>query len=161
MTDRVTPAVRSQNMARIRGKYTTPERYIFAVATAGGLRFIKHAKGVFGRPDLVFPTKRVAVFVDGDFWHGFRFPQWSRRMAEFWQKKIAGNRERDRRNFRRLRQAGWKVVRLWEHQVEADVLACVLRIADAVDAVDFDAVRAGAILMRMPPLKRRRRLPRP
>ncbi len=71
------------------------------------------------RPDFVFAARRLAVFVDGCFWHGC--PQHGTRPrgnAAFWRAKFRRNRERDRRNSRHLRQAGWKVLRLWEHELK-------------------------------------------
>lgn len=99
-----------------------------------GLRFRKHVRRLPGSPDVVFPSAEVAVFVDGDFWHGFRFPAWKDDVSEFWQEKIAKNRGRDQRNFRKLRRMGWRVIRLWQHQIEKDLQTCVDRIADAVES---------------------------
>src|SRR5712692_1711575 len=108
MTDIMSPAKRSQLMSRIKGKNTTPERYLCALLRASGVRFHQHDRALPGRPDFVFPDGRVAVYVDGDFWHGWRFPRWQHRLARFWRDKIAGNRERDARNFRKFRRKGWK-----------------------------------------------------
>jgi DNA mismatch endonuclease (patch repair protein) len=81
---------------------------------------------------MVFSPARVVVFIDGDFWHGWRFPTWCRRLSPFWKAKIERNRKRDLRNFGKLRRAGWKVVRIWEHQVATDPEACVDRIGQAL-----------------------------
>jgi len=67
-----------------------------------GLRFRKHVKDLPGKPDVVFPTVKVAVFIDGDFWHGYKFPSWEHKVSDFWKQKINKNRERDRRNHRKL-----------------------------------------------------------
>jgi DNA mismatch endonuclease (patch repair protein) len=85
-----------------------------------------------GRPDFVFVRARVAVFVDGDFWHGWRFPLWEHKLSPFWKKKIGDNRVRDLRNFRKLRTAGWVVLRIWEHEIKDDPARCVDRILVAV-----------------------------
>ena len=61
----------------------------------------------------------VAVFVDGDFWHGWRLPAWERKLSKFWRDKLRANRARDQRNFRRLRARGWKVIRVWQHELRA------------------------------------------
>jgi len=74
----------------------------------------------------------VAVFVDGDFWHGYRFPQWRDTLSEFWQQKIALNRRRDRKNFARLRGMGWKVIRLWKHDIRGNLEGCIGRIEAAL-----------------------------
>lgn len=101
--------------------------------TQSGVRYRKHIMQLPGRPDLVFKGARVVVFIDGDFWHGYRYPAWGARLTPFWQAKIERNRRRDRKNFAKLRRAGWHVVRVWEHQVHRDLDACVQRIRNAVD----------------------------
>ena len=146
-------------MSRNRGTDTSPERHLNELLVAGGAVFTRHERTLPGRPDFVFHDDRVAVFVDGDFWHGWRFPVWQHRLTCFWRDKIAATRERDARNFRRLRRAGWRVVRVWEHQVESDLAGCVRRIAVMVQSVNMLAVADK--LATMPPLKRRNRLPRP
>lgn len=132
MTDNLTPEQRSYTMARIRSKNTAPELAVRRALHCLGLRFRIHDSSLPGCPDLVFRTPRVAVFVDGDFWHGWRFPQWRHKLAVYWNLKIDRNRERDRRNFRRLRREGWLVIRLWEHQIERSQESCVDRIVSAV-----------------------------
>src|SRR4051812_27573968 len=120
MPDNLTPQQRSYTMSRIRSKDTTPEMTIRRLAHARGLRFRKHAKQMPGCPDLVFSRSKVAVFVDGDFWHGWRFSVWSEGLSPYWRLKIEGNRRRDKRNFCALRRRGWTVIRLWEHTVKKD-----------------------------------------
>ena len=97
-----------------------------------------------GALDFVFSKSRVAVFVNGDFWHGWRFPVWRHKLPTFWRNKIGGNRERDQRNSKKLRRLGWRVLRIWEHQVELDAIACVARITQALGpvAIDWQVVRA-------------------
>jgi DNA mismatch endonuclease (patch repair protein) len=72
--------------------------------------------------------QRVAVFIDGDFWHGFRYQAWRVSLTAFWRAKIESNRARDQMNQRRLRRMGWRVVRIWQHQIETDIDSCVRRI---------------------------------
>ena len=134
---------RSAVMSRIRGKNTGPERTMSAAIAELGLEFEMHAKDLPGRPDIVFRTEKVAVFIDGDFWHGWRFPLWKHKLSEKWQDKIEATRSRDARNFRKLRRNGWTVVRIWEHQVEASSESCVRRIITALDD-DEAAARATA-----------------
>lgn len=126
--DIMSPEKRSAVMARIKGRNTAPEQRVAAALAALDLACETHARDLPGRPDFVFRDQKVALFVDGDFWHGWRFPLWRDKLSEKWEAKINGNRRRDVRNHRRLRHLGWKVVRLWEHQVEADIDACVLRV---------------------------------
>lgn len=120
---------RSRVMARIRGRDTSPERAMAAGLTALGLAYETHARDLPGRPDFVMREIKLAIFVDGDFWHGWRFPVWRDKLSVAWETKIEKNRHRDARNFRRLRHRGWKVVRLWEHQLRRDAEACLRRIA--------------------------------
>ncbi len=130
---------RSAVMARIKGKDTGPEKQVTAALTEHGLSWESHARDLPGRPDFVFRDQRVAVFVDGDFWHGWRFPQWRSKLSEKWEAKIDGNRRRDVRNHRRLRRKGWTVVRLWEHQVAKNIDACVTRILRHIEKTAPDA----------------------
>lgn len=134
MVDNLTPEQRSFTMSRIRSRNTKPELAVRKLAHARGLRFRIHERRLPGCPDLVFSHAKVVVFVDGDFWHGWRFPQWKGKLAPYWESKIAGNRKRDQTNFRRLRSTGWFVIRLWEHEVENDPGGCVDRVQRAVCA---------------------------
>jgi len=119
-------------MSNVKGRDTTIERVVRSELHRRGLRFRKHVKALPGRPDAVFPSAKVAVFIDGDFWHGFRFPQWEHKLSDFWRDKIAKNRARDQRNFKALRRDGWTVVRLWQHQIERDLEGCLDRIISVV-----------------------------
>ena len=97
-----------------------------------GLRFRIHVAKLCGKPDIVFGPAKVAVFIDGDFWHGWQFPRWQHKLTPYWRKKIYGNRERDKRNFRRLRRNGWRVIRIWEHEIDNCPDGAVARITEAV-----------------------------
>lgn len=114
--DVVSPAVRSRMMAGIKGKNTKPELLLRSELHRRGFRFRLHRRDLPGRPDLVFPKRGAAIFVNGCFWHGhdchlFRLPK-SR--TEFWREKIAANVARDRRQMDALRAAGWRVAVVWE-----------------------------------------------
>lgn len=115
-------------MARIKGKDTGLEMRLAEAFREQGLQWESHVKDLPGRPDFVFRAAMVAVFVDGDFWHGWRFSQWRHKLSEHWEAKIEANIRRDMRNHRRLRRSGWRVIRIWEHQVERDVDACLARV---------------------------------
>lgn len=132
MVDNLTPEQRSFTMSRIRSRDTKPELTIRRLVHARGLRFRTHKNGMPGRPDLVFARAKVVVFVDGDFWHGWRFPRWKHKLGPYWRKKIEGNRRRDQRTFRELRADGWLVIRIWEHEAEQDAESCVDRIEEDV-----------------------------
>jgi DNA mismatch endonuclease (patch repair protein) len=122
-------AKRSALMSRIRGKDTKPEKAVAAILSQLDVRFETHCKDLPGRPDFVVRDKSMAIQVDGDFWHGWRFPAWRHKLQPKWARKIESNRKRDRRNRAKLRQSGWRVLRIWEHQIERDPLGCVIRIA--------------------------------
>lgn len=121
--DRLGPAERSANMARVRGKNTRPEMRVRRIAHRMGLRFRLHRKDLPGTPDLVFPKHRLAVFVQGCFWH--RHPGCGRAStpstrAEFWQAKFDANVKRDRRAQAELIARGWIVLVLWECELKND-----------------------------------------
>src|SRR5262245_25069068 len=101
MADNLSRAARSYCMSRVRSRDTAPELALRSALHRQGFRFHTHVKDLPGRPDIVLTSARVAVFVDGDFWHGYRFPAWEMTLAPFWRNKIAGNRRRDQRNFQR------------------------------------------------------------
>jgi len=139
----MSPETRSVVMAKIKGKDTGPERLILEALVKKGVRCENHAKDLPGRPDFVFRDCRLAVFVDGDFWHGWRFSVWRDKLSEKWERKIESNRRRDVRVHRALRRAGWRVVRIWEHQIERDLYACVHRVLAAMR-------KAGAVRVHRP-----------
>jgi DNA mismatch endonuclease, patch repair protein len=117
MADVMSTAERSALMARIRGRgnRSTEQRLAEAFA-ALRIRGWRRHYPIPGRPDFAFPQLRIAIFVDGCFWHGCpRHFQPPMARAEFWEQKIAGNRRRDRKVDRELRHRGWKVIRIWEH----------------------------------------------
>jgi DNA mismatch endonuclease (patch repair protein) len=130
--DVMSPEKRSALMSRIRGKNTGLERRLETVFIAAGLEAERHALDLPGRPDFVFRLQRVALFADGDFWHGWRFPVWEQKLTPRWRDKIAATRARDRRNHARLRRAGWIVVRIWEHQLKTAPEDCLGRVARAL-----------------------------
>ncbi|MBI2480647.1 MAG: very short patch repair endonuclease [Planctomycetia bacterium] len=119
---------RSRLMSRIKGTSTTPERVLGRELRKRKIYFATHAAELPGKPDIVFRRIKLAVFIDGDFWHGWRFPLWKHKLTTNWQRKIEQTRKRDQRNFGRLRRAGWKVIRIWEHQVEQSPSNCIEQI---------------------------------
>jgi len=133
MPDDLTPEQRSYCMSRVKGKDTGLERLVRSELHKKGLRFRKHTGKLPGKPDIVFQRQKLAVFLDGDFWHGYRFPQWERNLAKFWRKKIGETRSRDQRNFAKLRRMGWRVIRIWEHSIEKDLDGVVKKICYALE----------------------------
>ena len=132
------PASRKASEVKRRNvqKDTKAELLLRRALWADGLRYRLHARDLPGRPDIVFRGLRIAVFVDGDFWHG---RNWERRRsklqqgsnADYWLAKIAYNIERDARNTQLLEQSGWTVVRLWE----TDILHSAMTAAEGVSRV--------------------------
>jgi DNA mismatch endonuclease, patch repair protein len=133
VVDRISKDARSRNMARIRGRETAPELALRRALWAMGLRYRTHGS-VPGRPDIVFSQARLAVFVDGCFWHscpehGVR-PKGNRL---FWAEKLRGNRQRDRRNEAALRALGWTYIRFWEHDIEQRLDQCAAAVQAALN----------------------------
>lgn len=143
MADNLTKKQRSYCMSQVKSKDTGLELAVRSALYREGLRFRKHVADLPGRPDIVFSHKKVVVFIDGDFWHGYRFPHWRRSLSRFWQEKIEKNRMRDRSNFRKLRARGWKVIRLWQHQVEANCSRCIEKILVALESRADSCVRGS------------------
>lgn len=118
--DKVTKETRSKIMSRIRskGNKSTEARVRAALAVSGVRGWVMHPKSVTGRPDFFFPKKRLAVFIDGCFWHGC--PKCYRRPSsrqEYWDKKLERNMARDRIVNQELQSDGITVMRVWEHDV--------------------------------------------
>jgi DNA mismatch endonuclease (patch repair protein) len=128
MTDHMTPEQRSRAMKAVKLKGGPLESLIQRELRKSGLRFKRNYRRLEGSPDIVFTKKRVAIFIDGDFWHGWRLPAWEHRLSEFWRSKLRANRRRDQRNFRRLRRSGWQVIRIWQHQIKNNLQGCLRRI---------------------------------
>jgi DNA mismatch endonuclease (patch repair protein) len=121
-------------MSRVKLKDGPLETIVRSELHRRGYRFRKHVKSLPGSPDAVFSKEKIAVFIDGDFWHGYRFPEWEHKLKDFWKEKIRQNRERDQRNFRKLRKMGWKVIRIWQHELKRDPESCIARIVSAIEA---------------------------
>ena len=120
MADIVDRATRSRMMSGIRGSNTLPEKVVRKYLHSAGLRFTLHARDLPARPDIVFRSRRIAVFVHGCFWHRHtdcRFAYMPKTRAEFWTNKFAKNIVRDRRVRNQLRNAGWCVITIWECEV--------------------------------------------
>lgn len=128
MRDHLSPEQRSRAMKAVKLKNGPLEISVQRGLRRHGVKFACHARFLAGSPDIVFNRERVAVFVDGDFWHGWRLPCWEHKLSKFWREKLQANRRRDQRNFRRLRSQGWNVIRIWQHQLAHDKAACIRRI---------------------------------
>mgnify|MGYP000863008343 CR=1 FL=1 len=118
--DRISPQKRSEVMSRIKGKNTKPELVVRRLLHRMGYRFRLHRKDLPGKPDIVLPKWRTAIFVHGCFWHGHECPRGSTPASnvEFWSEKIRRNKERDQRAVSALGNAGWQVLTLWECELK-------------------------------------------
>lgn len=131
MPDKFSKEVRSHIMSRVRGKNTSLEMFVFSELRKRKVHFQKHYKKAPGSPDLAIPSRKLAIFVDGDFWHGYRYPAWKHKIRQkFWRDKIERNRRRDRRNFAKLRRLGWKYIRVWEHEIKDGRLKATGKISN-------------------------------
>ncbi len=119
MVDIHTPIQRSFNMSRVKSTNTKLERELRGLLWSDGIRSYRLRYRIFGNPDLVFPKQKIAVFIDGCFWHkcerDFSLPETRK---EFWLRKIEGNAKRDILVNERLKEDGWKVLRVWQHEIK-------------------------------------------
>jgi DNA mismatch endonuclease (patch repair protein) len=117
--DHLPPAARSALMSRIRGKNTTPEIVVRKLVHRMGGRFRLHVRKLAGTPDIVLTRRRKIILVHGCFWHhhlGCKRASLPKTRQNFWRRKIEGNTQRDTANTLKLRNAGWKVLVVWECQ---------------------------------------------
>jgi DNA mismatch endonuclease (patch repair protein) len=116
-------------MAAVKGKNTGPEVVLRKALYAAGLRGWRcHYRRVAGTPDIAWPRRKVAVFVDGAFWHGHPSRHRPGRSGSYWDEKIARNVERDRAVDAELEGLGWVVVRVWDFEVKRDLPAVVAKV---------------------------------
>ena len=124
------------NMQRVKNKDSEIELSLRKALWSKGLRYRKNVKSVFGHPDIAFIGKKIAVFCDSEFWHGY---DWERRKndfkvrQDFWLPKIERNMERDREVNEKLEAEGWIVIRFWGKEIKSDVNACAEKIKKAVE----------------------------
>jgi DNA mismatch endonuclease, patch repair protein len=135
MTDIFTHQKRSEVMAKIRNRGNKSTEFrLMALMRIASLKGWRRGSLLPGRPDFVFSHKKLAVFVDGDFWHGHptraRIPTSNR---SFWEQKIKGNIIRDRKVGKLLRQRGWKVIRIWESSLKLFPNRCIGRLRRELD----------------------------
>lgn len=133
--DRITKERRSWNMSQIRSKDTVPEIIVRKYLYAQGVRYRLHVK-LPGKPDVVIRKKRIAIFINGCFWHAhdncpnFRFPK---ARSEFWKTKIESNISRDEKNNQTLINDGWKVITIWECQLRKDRDTTLTKLMEAIN----------------------------
>lgn len=111
---------RSRNMSHIPSKNTKPEEIVCKYLFSKGFRYRKNVSSLPGKPDIVLPKYKTVVFVNGCFWHGHQGCKWFVRPktnTDFWNAKFQYNIERDKRNYKKLEEMGWKVIIIWECQI--------------------------------------------
>lgn len=141
--DRHTPQQRSKNMAAIKSTATKCEVALGKAMWSAGLRYRKNNKTVFGKPDFTFKKYKVAVFVDSEFFHG---KDWETRKkpatnAEFWEKKITRNIQRDKEVNEYLTANGWTVLRFWSNEVKKNLTDCVEKVIAAIELNSNNSVK--------------------
>jgi DNA mismatch endonuclease (patch repair protein) len=130
MTDTFTPAERSEIMRRVRGVDTNPEVRARCILHAAGFRYRLHVAALPGKPDIVLPRFRLAVFIHGCFWHwhGCKRSRMPAANRAYWEKKIARNVARDKRHAKDLRAAGWRRRVIWECALERGMARLLLEL---------------------------------
>ena len=135
----ITTKKRSNIMKKIKGRDTTPE-LIFRKALWGkGYRYRKNVSNLPGKPDIVFTKKKVAIFIDGEFWHGYNWEDKKKKISnnkEYWIKKIEKNIERDKKNVEKLQRMGFYVLRFWEHEVKKDLDGCLKKTCELLEKIN-------------------------
>jgi len=121
-------------MSKIRSKNTKIELVVFSELRKRRIYFQKHYKRVIGSPDIAVPRKKIAIFIDGDFWHGRNFSKVGKRLPKkYWREKIESNILRDRKNRAKLKKQGWKVLRIWEYEVKKDLPTIISKIQKLIE----------------------------
>ncbi len=132
MTDTLTPEARSWTMSHVRSKNTKPELAVRRWLHAQGYRFRLHRRDLPGTPDITLPKWRTVIFVHGCFWHrheGCKRTRTPKSNVEFWETKFMRNVERDREARKALGELGWRVVTIWECEVDSGTFKDVLTAA--------------------------------
>jgi len=140
------PEQRSKNMAAIKSTATKCEVALGKALWHSGLRYRKNNKTVFGKPDFTFKQYKIAVFVDSEFFHG---KDWETKKkpasnAEFWEKKIRGNIQRDIQVNEHLTSQGWTLLRFWSNDVKKNLDGCVALIKDTIEKAKAGNVPTSA-----------------
>ena len=127
MTDIFTPKKRSWVMSRIRGTNTKIDLEMKKTLGELKIKYEMYPK-MSGNPDFIIKRRKIAIFCDGDFWHGYKYHEKKKPPKKFWKEKIESNMKRDRRTSARLRRDGWSVLRFWEHDIEKRMDVCMNRL---------------------------------
>lgn len=135
MADTLTKEKRSWNMSRIKGKNTKPELLLRSMLHKDGFRFRIHGKRLSGKPDIVLPRYQTVIFVNGCFWHrhqGCKYAYTPKSRQDFWDKKFEATVRRDKEKKENLEQSGWKVLTVWECELQNATNSVVARIVQDI-----------------------------
>lgn len=130
--DRHTPKQRSFNMSQVKSTNTKPELFAFTLLDKFDIKYEKHFK-IYGKPDIAFPEKKVAVFINGEFWHGRNYKSEKDKYKDFWIEKIQKNIVRDKKNYRLLKNEGWIVVKIWDKDIKKHTRRELNKIMRSID----------------------------
>ncbi|MDD3770289.1 MAG: very short patch repair endonuclease [Sulfuricurvum sp.] len=127
------PLSSSQRMSRIKSKNTTIEKKLAKAMWEAGLHYRKNVRTVYGTPDFIFKSKKIAIFCDSEFWHGKKFLEGEifKKNSDFWETKIKRNIQRDIEVTEKLRADGWTVIRFWGKEIENNLSDCILKVISA------------------------------
>lgn len=131
----ITTKKRSDLMRKIKSNNTSPEIKLRKALWNQGIRYRIKNKSILGKPDIAIKKYKLAVFVDGEFWHGFNWSEKKTKIKsnrKYWIKKIEGNMKRDERVNKELRENGWTVLRYWQNQIKNDLESCVAEIEKVI-----------------------------
>lgn len=129
MPDKFDKETRSKIMSKIRSKNTSLEVNFRKLLWKHGLRGYRIHYNIPGKPDIVFVSKRIVIFLDGDFWHGYNWKNLGKvPPKEYWQEKIQKNIDRDKKYNKQLKKEGWVVLRFWEHEIKKNPEKCISKI---------------------------------
>ncbi|PWS29552.1 very short patch repair endonuclease [Pedobacter yonginense] len=139
---------RSKTMAKIRAKNSIPELKLRRALWARHIRFRLHPKNFPGKPDLIIKKYKLAIFVDGDFWHGYNWAtrrQALKKNTDFWIPKIERNIQRDQYVNQSLSLMGYTVMRFWEHEIKDNLSACVNQVLLYLEAAKMGKVPISSL----------------
>lgn len=126
---------RSKIMSKIKGKDTKPEIQFRKKLWEKGIRYRVNNKNLTGNPDVIIKKYKIVIFIDGIFWHGYKWEDRKPKIKsnrEYWIPKIERNIQRDKENNKKLLDEGWQVVRFWEHEIKKDIETCIDRVINLI-----------------------------
>ena len=130
-----TTETRSRTMSKIKSNDTKIEIVFRKTLWNLGYRYRKNYKKLPGKPDIVFVNKKIAIFIDGEFWHGYNWRKKKKKIKsnrEYWIPKIEKNIKRDKENNKILKKSGWTVLRYWEHDIKENMESCIEEVVSII-----------------------------